>query len=71
MNQGFDSKVLDLVKQKKIYRYEYMCDFETFNETFTSKNEFYSSLSCKGISDKEYQYVPKVWNKFQMKTTID
>ena len=32
------------------------------------KNEFYSALSGKGISDKEYQHVLKVWNMFKMKT---
>ena len=30
------------------------------------KNEFYSLLSGKGIIDKEYQHVLKVWNKFGM-----
>ena len=29
--------------------------------------ECYTSLSDKGISDKEYQSVLKVWNKFQIK----
>ena len=35
------------------------------------KNEFYSSLSGKGISDKERQHLLKVWNKFEMKTMKD
>ena len=35
------------------------------------KNEFYSSLSSKGISDKERQHFLKVWNKFEMKTIKD
>ena len=42
-----------------------------FNETLPSKNEFYSSLNGKGISDKEYQHVLKAWNKFEMKTMKD
>ena len=37
-----------------------MCSFENLNETLPSKYEFYSSLSCKGISEKEHQYVLKV-----------
>ena len=45
------------------YPCEYMCDFEKFNETMTSKNKFYSSLSDKGISVKEYQPVLKDWGK--------
>ena len=44
-----------------------MCNFERFNETLPSRNEFYSSLSGKEISDKEYQNVYKIWNKFEMK----
>ena len=46
-------------------------DFEKFNDTLPSKNKFYRSLSVKGISDKEYQHVLKVWNKFEMKTLKD
>ena len=68
LSQEFDSEVLDLIKQKRFYRYEYMSDFEKINQTLLSINEFYSSLSGKGISDKEYQHVLKVWNKFEMKT---
>ena len=35
------------------------------------KNKIYSSLNGNGISDKDYQHVLKVWNKFEMKTTKD
>ena len=37
-----------------------MCDFEKFNETLPNKSEFYSSLSGKGNSNKEYPHVLKV-----------
>ena len=46
-----------------------MCYFEKFNEIFPSKKEFYSSLSGKVTSNKDYQYVLNVWVKFEMKTT--
>ena len=59
MSQESDSKVLDFVKQKGFYLYEYMCNFKTFSETLPSKNEIYSSLSGKRISDKDYQHVVK------------
>ena len=71
MNKQFDSKVLDLVKQKGLYCYEYICEFEKFDETLLSKNNFYSLLSGKGINDKEYQHVLKVWNEFDMKDYHD
>ena len=33
--------------------------------------EFYSSLTNRRISDKEFDYVFTVWNKFEMKTMKD
>ena len=46
-----------------------MSDFEKFKEELTSKEKFYSSLAGKKISDKEYDHIVKVWDKFEMKTT--
>ena len=68
LGQEFDMNVLDLVKQKEFYPYEYMSDFEKFKEELPSKEKFYISLTRKKISDKEYEYVLTVWNKFEMKT---
>ena len=48
-----------------------MSDFEKFKEELLSEEKFYSSLAGKNISDKEYEHVLKVWNKFQMKTMKD
>ena len=45
MCQEFDNNVLDLVKQKGFYPYEYMSDFEKFKEDLASKENFYSSLT--------------------------
>ena len=45
-----------------------MCDFGKFKEEFPSKEKFYSSLNDRRISDKGYEHVLNVWNKFQMKT---
>ena len=71
MSQEFDDNVLDLVKEKKFYRSEYMSDFEKFKEQLPNKETFHSSLTGKKISDKEYEHVRKVWNKFEMKTMRD
>ena len=60
--------ILDLVKRKGFYRYEYMSDFEKFKEGLPSKEKFYSLLTDRKISDKEYEHVFNVWNKFEMKT---
>ena len=67
MSQEFDNKVLDLVKQKGFYSYECISHFEKFKEELPSKEKFYSSLTGKRISDKDYEHVLKVWNTFQMK----
>ena len=39
-SQKFDSEVLDLVKKKGFYPYEYMCDFETFMKHCLTKTSF-------------------------------
>ena len=71
LGQEFDNNVLDLVKQKGFYPYEYISDFEKFKEQLPSKEKFYSSLTGKKNSGKEYKHVLDVWNKFEMKTMKD
>ena len=66
LSQDFDNNVLNLIKQKGFYPFEYMSDFETFKEQLPSKEKFYSSLTGKNISDKEYEHVLKAWNIFEM-----
>ena len=68
MSQEFEKNRLDLVKQKVFYPYEYMTHFEKFKEKLTNKKKFYSSLADKRISDKEYDHVLNVWNKFRTTT---
>ena len=45
LRHEFHSKLLDLLKQKGFYPYEYMSDFEMFEEQLSSKEKFYSSLT--------------------------
>ena len=71
MSQEFDSNVLDLAKQKGFFPYEYMIDFKKFKEELPSKETFYSLLTSKTVSDKEYDHALKVWNKSEMKTMKD
>ena len=56
LSQEFDNNVLNLVKQKGFYPYEYMDDFEKFKEELPSKEKFYSSLTGTKIKDKEYEH---------------
>ena len=48
-----------------------MSNFKKFKRELTCKENFYSSLKGKKISDKGYKHVLKVWNKFDMKTMKD
>ena len=59
------------MKQKGLYPYEYMSDFEKFKEELPSKEKFYSLLTGKKISDKEYEHIRKISNKFEMKMMKD
>ena len=44
-----------------------MSNFEKFKEQLPSKIKFYSSLTSKKNSDREYEHFLKGWNKFNMK----
>ena len=59
------------MEEKEFYPYEYLSDFEKFKEKLPSKETFYSSLTGKKISDKEYEHVLNVWDKFEMKKMKD
>ena len=71
LSQEFDNNVLDLVKQKEFYPYEYMSNFEKFKKELSSKEMFYSSLTDRKISGKECEHVLNVWNRFEMKLMKD
>ena len=65
-----------LLLRKGIYPYEYMDSFERFGEIqLPEKEEFYSSLSGKGISDEEHAHAhahaQEVWTKFGCQTLGD
>ena len=52
-SQEFDNNLLDLVKQKRLYPFEYMSDFEKSKEGLPSKKKFYNSLTDRKICYKE------------------
>ena len=68
MSQECDNNVLDIVKKKGFYPFEYMNDFEKIKEKLPNKEKLYSSLTGKKVNNKEYDHVLKVWKKFEMKT---
>ena len=47
--------------QKGVYLYEYIDDWENFNETtLPEKGEFYSNLNIKNITDADYMHRRRV-----------
>ena len=47
LSHEFNNNVLDLVKQKLFFPYEYVSDFENLNKNYLAKKKFYSSLRSK------------------------
>ena len=65
----FTPKQAEILKQKGFYPYEYMDSEEKFNDTKLPPREaFYSKLSGRGITEKDYKHACNVWNSFKMKT---
>ena len=44
-----------------------MDSFEKFNESLSSKDKSYKSLTGKSICDKDYEHAVKVLNAYDMK----
>ena len=77
--EEFGSEYLEILKQKGAYPYEYMDNFERFNEQKLPARKHFFSLNKKGkidddgeisvghISIKDYLTCEKIWDKFKMK----
>ena len=64
----FTPEQAEILKQKGFYPYEYMDSEKKFNDTKPPPQKaFNSKLSGKGISNKNYNHVWKVWYTFKMK----
>ena len=56
-----------LLLRKGFYPYEYMDNWERFNETsLPSKESFYSNLNMEAIDDIDYRHGNNVFNKFKL-----
>ena len=57
-----------LLLRKSVYIYEYMDDWEKFNETkLLEKEEFYSKLNLEDITDANYMYPKRICKDFEIK----
>ena len=72
ISKYYTPEQVELIKQKGFYPYEYIDLEEKFNEPKLPPQEaFYSKLSGKGITEKNYKHAWNVWNTFKMKTFKD
>ena len=63
--QEFQNEKLELMKRKGVYPYDYMDNFEKFNEKhLPPREEFYSILNDEHITNEDYKHAQNVWNTF-------
>ena len=56
-----------LLLRKGVYPYEYMDNWERFDETLPDKESFYSSLNMENIDDIDYRHGNNMFKKFKLK----
>ena len=72
ISKYYTPEEVELIKQKGFYPYEYMDTEEKFKNTKLPPREaFYSKLTGRGISEKDYKHAWNVWHTFKMKTFKD
>ena len=63
-----DNHKFILLLRKSVYPYEYMDDWEKFNEaSLPEKEHFYSHLNMEDITDADYAHAKRVCNDFEIK----
>ena len=72
ISKYYTSEQVELIKQKGFYPYQFIDTEEKFNDTNPPPREaFYSKLTGRGITEKNYKHVLNVWNSFNMETFKD
>ena len=65
---NYNDQIIFLLLGKGIYLYEYMDDWEKFNETsLPVKEDFYSHLNMEDITDADYAHAKRVCKDFEIK----
>ena len=66
--EGYNESQYNLLIWKEIYPYEYMNDWNKFEETnLPPRKAFYSKLNMSGVSSEDYEHATKVWNEFSLR----
>ena len=67
-----DNNNFILLLRKGVYPYEYMDDWEKFNETsLPEKEDFFSHLNMEDITDADYALVKRVCKDFDIKNLAE
>ena len=65
---GYDMNKFMILLRKGVYSYEYMDEWDKFNEKeLPNKGSFYSNLTMEDISDTDYAHANNVFKKFDIK----
>ena len=65
-------KSSNILLKKGVFPYEYINDFNVFNDkSLPKKSKFYSSLTFESVSDDEYKHAKNVWQTFNCETLGD
>ena len=67
-SKEFKDEKFNLMTRKGVYPYDYMNSFDKFNEKLPTKENFFSIMNNKHISNKDYQHAKTVWETFNLKT---
>ena len=67
-----DNNKFILLMRKGVYLYEYMDDWEKFNETsLPEKEDFYSHSNMEDITDADYTHSKRVCKDFEVKNLLE
>ena len=71
-NSDLNKILMILLLRKGVYPYEYMNNWERFNETsLPSKESFYNNLNMENIDDIDFRHGNNVCNKFKLNNLGD
>ena len=72
LRESCTSNHFGLIRRKGVYPYDYMDNFDRFDETkLPSQDAFFSKLSGSPCSNSEYTHATRVWSAFGCRTMAD
>jgi hypothetical protein len=67
-----DEEGIDLLLRKGVYPYDYMNDASRLDEDrLPAREHFFSTLTNRECSEKDYAHAQRVWAKFNCRTLLD